>query len=328
MFVGGLICGMVLKRQCKGQLTPPWPSPSFRRCCTRRQWKTYPVYFVSSLTSGCKFLRRAPFLDVVMQIHKDAIGQARRQVFPLNRAVNGLFHVREEETIAAECANLSQGKKIKEFFDWIMFSVCKARFAPHSVFFFDLTGYDDQNVVATRNGGRVIFVERIQFACPSWRSSASWRSLKDSLKKKKKKNHSNCLVFRIWVRLVVTSRLKPFEAIHSPWQRTLGAQSKVHTVSTILDFMQTIHMNLWPHSFDCSAYSAIAATSRIADPSLLHGTLLPRVGRTTPLSFATRSSSEVGRPVHFLFFAVRRSSDSELDLGRAQCGLNTLCWDS
>ena len=127
---------------------------------------------------------------------------------------------------------------------------------------------------------------------------------------------------------------QPSEAIHTPWQRTLGAVPKFLTVSTISDIMQTICTDMSQHSFDWSADGAIEATPRVADPSLMHGALLPRFGRTTVLSFATRSASGIRlRHVRLVderiaHVAVCRTSASELDQGTAVRGIDILCGES
>ena len=95
--------------------------------------------------------------------------------------------------------------------------------------------------------------------------------------------------------------------------------------------MQKIYTDIWQHSFHWSAHSPIGVAPRVADPSLLHGALLPPVGRTTEVSYATRSASG-SRLYHMrvvedsvAYVAVCRTSETELDLGAAVRGLDILC---
>ena len=289
---------MALKSQFKGKLLPQGHYLSFKHCCTQRQQRTYPMYSSSWLIFGRKRW------DIERHCQMLWRKCTKTTAFPLRKRDGKCFRWAVQSTTSSiwekrknHCVEVcvpgpSQKETTSKNSSIGLCFKITTRTSLHTQFFFRWSG-------KTCNKKKLKYTSVVQAEIFVY--LAQWLFFAP---------HWN----ELWgVSPGSSCGKQPSEPIRSSHQKT-------------------IYTDLWKHNFDWSADGPIGVAPRVTDPSLLHGTLLPRVGRTTTVSFATRSGNQLYHikvvKNSVAYVGVCRTSESELDLGAAVRGLYILCRQS
>jgi len=281
-------------------------------------------------------IRGEELAEKVKQVHKDfadSYENARRHVFPRSRPVDCFFHLTEKgRSIAAKCRELTvvRGKYVKANYDMAMHALYCLRHTPTGPLFSVLWQAFLARLVVL---GETVLADYFRREYTTLATAQQMAAMSAGAPVDLQYDGDFAFsgfwdgLFAIFPGTACGNNTQ--ESMHSDWQKELQALGGKAGVHEICERMQALY-HKWSETVPWTAAGELSPIPRGLDPSLLHGVLLPQVGRAPAVAMAQRA--EVSSHVYRVFdvtptccvVALERAPGSGLDGDAAAQGVEAL----